>query len=156
MKHPQAMKGAVQASRLQLRLRHMDETPGSLFFHYTTREAAFEHILPRRSLAFSPYSTMRDPLENRRWGFAGSMRGESGPEHERAYLLFHRHANEIRDSAKLLSLAIDADHEDDDGDDAEQFARGWSRARMWEQYAENHAGVCLVFSRDVLVEALRA
>jgi Protein of unknown function (DUF2971) len=25
---------------------------------------------------------------------------------------------------------------------------GWARARMWEQYAENHAGVCLVFAKD--------
>lgn len=134
----------------------MDETPGSLFFHYTTREAAFEHILPTRSLAFSPYSRMRDPLENRRWGFVGSMRGDSGPEHEQAWFSFHRHANEIRDSAKLLSLAVDADCENDDGDDAELFARGWSRARMWEQYAENHAGVCLVFSKDPLIKAVTA
>ena len=36
---------------------------GDYFFHYTTRDAAFGHILPTRKLRMSPYSAMRDPLE---------------------------------------------------------------------------------------------
>jgi hypothetical protein len=41
----------------------MDLEAGSYFFHYTTREAAFEYILPERQLRLSPYARMRDPLK---------------------------------------------------------------------------------------------
>jgi Protein of unknown function (DUF2971) len=136
-------------------MRRMATEP-SHFFHYTTREAAFEHIIPRRTLRFSPYGQMRDPLENKRWGFPESLHGLTETEREletRAWFSFHRHANEIRSSAKLLSLTLDADYGDDP--DAEHFAHGWARARMWEQYAERHAGVCLVFSGPRLAAAVR-
>jgi hypothetical protein len=33
--------------------------------------------------------------------------------------------------------------------------RGYGRARMWEQYAERRAGVCLCFDREKLVNAAR-
>nr|MCR4823351.1 DUF2971 domain-containing protein [Treponema sp.] len=29
--------------------------------------------------------------------------------------------------------------------------KGWARSRMWAQYAENHAGVCLVFDKNKLI-----
>jgi hypothetical protein len=56
----------------------------------------------------------------------------------------------IWESARLLALTIDAS-EGYTGD-AAPFGRGWSRARMWEQYSESHRGVCLVFARDELAE----
>lgn len=36
------------------------------------------------------------------------------------------------------------------------FGRGYARPRMWEQYAEGHRGVCLLFSRDGLTESVAA
>lgn len=127
---------------------------GKVLFHYTTREAAFEHILPDKQLRFSPYTEMRDPLENK-WLFRCSYTvpthmPDEHPDHpERTRECLELHAARIRESAKVLSLTLDAD-----GFAAPDslFGRGWSRARMWEQYAENHAGVCLVFKRDALIE----
>jgi hypothetical protein len=57
------------------------------------------------------------------------------------------------DSPHLLALTVDAEGY---APDAEHFAKGWSRARMWEQYAQNHAGVCLVFDRDRLTANIAA
>jgi hypothetical protein len=125
------------------------------FYHYTTRDAAFEHILPRRELRFSPYSSMRDPLENKAWGFTGSAWSDPDPDvTNKAYMTFHRRVNEIRASAKLLSLTL-ASPESAIGNDEEE-EEGWSLARMWEQYGETHRGVCLVFKRDVLIKAITA
>jgi len=39
--------------------------PRDYFFHYTTREAAFAHILPERQLRLSPYSKVNDPMESK-------------------------------------------------------------------------------------------
>jgi len=43
--------------------KRFDLKPGSYFLHHTSRDAAFEHILPDRELRLSPDAWMRDPLE---------------------------------------------------------------------------------------------
>lgn len=128
----------------------MDFPSGQCFFHYTSREAAFQYILPSRQLRLSPYDRVNDPLENQPWRFAGAFRvDESSPDPrapERAFFEFDREAHEIWSSAKLLALTIDDLTSTHEG----PFARGWARARMWDQYAERHMGVCLIFDRGEL------
>jgi hypothetical protein len=46
---------------------------------------------------------------------------------------------QIRGEMRILSLTMDAEHYDAG---AILYAFGWARARLWEQYASNHAGVC--------------
>ena len=129
----------------------MDLEVGEHFFHYTTREAVFEHILPERRLRLSPYAWMRDPLEAQPPSLNATM---AVPETEEALEELHYLQSDASDlvakrraEAKLLSLTIDAsDYESSD----EVFGRGYSRARMWEQYADGHRGVCLVFQRSEL------
>ena len=125
------------------------------FFHYTTREAAFAHILPEQSLKFSRYLDMRDPLENKYWRFlAGGWGHATEAESQQqvaGYLAFDDTAKHIRERSFLLSLTVDSPPE---FGEAEPFCSGWARARMWEQYAENHFGICLVFDREQLVESV--
>jgi hypothetical protein len=129
---------------------------GDLLYHYTTRGRAFEQILPTARLRFSPYRAMRDPLENKAWRpppaayWGSAAQGQPGdPGHpETNYWQFNAWAAEIWAQAHLLAFTIDAD---DYSIENEVFGRGWARARMWEQYGEGHAGVCLVFDRDRLI-----
>jgi hypothetical protein len=129
------------------------------FFHYTNREAAFEHILPRGQIRLSPYTRVNDPLENKPWLFPAAyfVDEESEEPHrpEIAYFEFLRGAQTIWESAKLLALTVDAPPEAGYAGSAEPFGRGWARARMWDQYAEGHKGVCLVFDREMLSQNLR-
>jgi hypothetical protein len=55
------------------------------------------------------------------------------------------------ESTKILSLTLDSPL--GRGTPAE-YSRGYARPRMWEQYAENHEGVCLVFDRATFHEHL--
>jgi hypothetical protein len=134
---------------------------GELLYHYTTRERAFEHILPMARLRFSPYRAMRDPLENKAWRpqpaayWNSSAQGQPGdPGHpETNYWQFNVSAGQIWDQAHLLAFTVDAD---DYSAENERFGRGWARARMWEQYGEEHAGVCLAFDRERLVASIAA
>jgi hypothetical protein len=132
--------------------------PGKCFFHYTTREAAFEHILPSGKLRLSSLDEMRDPLENKAPGYQTDVkvrRGKSSAVQDfRTFASFGYIADEIRASARLLALTVDADGYPPEPPEAAEFARGWSRARMWEHYAEKHAGVCLIFDRNGLTEAV--
>jgi hypothetical protein len=129
----------------------VDYPPGEFFYHYTTRSAAFEQILPTGKLRLSPYARVNDPLESKPWTLQG--RWGIGPDldlerPERAFRDFVQGAHVIWASAKLLALTIDA--EKGYGGKARPFGRGWSRARMWDQYAEQHQGVCLLFRRRKL------
>jgi hypothetical protein len=130
------------------------------FFHYTTRDRAFGGILAERRLRLSTYGQMRDPLEAQPWRFTFGGYGGADPSDDEALLAqlteyerFEREVNGgVRDCSHLLSLTIDADP--DTAGEQDPFCRGWARARMWEQYAENHCGVCLVFEREGLTMAV--
>ncbi|MGO9902647.1 MAG: DUF2971 domain-containing protein [Solirubrobacteraceae bacterium] len=112
--------------------------PGDYFFHYTKRGAAFEDILPRRRLRLSPALRMRDPLESNPAFVLPDIVDVTGLEAS-------DRLQQLRRCSKVLSLTIDARGYDGD---AEIFGRGFARARLWEHYAENHHGVCLVLKRD--------
>ena len=126
---------------------------GTWLCHYTTADTAFEYILPERRLRMSPYRLMRDPLEERDLAFAAAFFPDATPGAEGGYWMFMERIAQIRGEMRLLSLTMDADHHDAD---AHLYAFGWARARLWEQYARNHAGVCLVFNRERLQAALRS
>ena len=119
--------------------------PGEFFFHYTTREAAFDSILPDGQLRLSPAHLVNDPLESNP-AFLGAEFGlsdnpEVDYENQVAAMEAGTRLQQLRRHSKVLSLTIDAaGHEGD----AEVFGRGYARARMWQQYAENHQGVCLM------------
>lgn len=133
---------------------------GNYFFHYTTGEAAFAHILPERRLRLSPYSRMRDPLESK----LSLMPPDEWPADvpsDGTMPQFWFDAAEriglIRTCTKLLSLTVD------DGPSytsTGRYKEGWARARMWDQYADGHEGVCLLFHRErfeeVVLKQLRA
>lgn len=132
---------------------------GKYYFHYTNREAALGQIIPRGSLRLSSMRRMRDPLENTTMYIAGAsgVGPRTGPaelkRNEGVYIAFNYLAQQIRERARLLALTVDSDRYSDAG---REFARGWSRPRMWEHYAEKHAGVCLVFEARQLGEELRS
>jgi hypothetical protein len=99
---------------------------------------------------------MRDPLENKvifgyQYFVPDDMEDDDPKHPSKTVAAIEEGTERIKESAKVLSLALDAP-----GLDASDslFGRGWARARMWEQYAENHAGVCLAFARDALIENL--
>jgi hypothetical protein len=52
----------------------VSETGRKLLYHYTGREAAFEHILPEHRLRLSSFQLMGDPLEFKDWYFGGPSR----------------------------------------------------------------------------------
>jgi hypothetical protein len=102
------------------------------------------------------FITTNDPRENKDWTFGfftnRSFDDVTGEEFAR----LQREATTLaKNTCKLLCLT-----EDDEagvGFDIDKiYGRGFCRPRMWAQYADNHKGVCLIFSRDELRAALTA
>jgi Protein of unknown function (DUF2971) len=117
---------------------------GNWLAHYTTAAVAFEHILPSGELRMSPYRLMRDPAENKEGPSLATQlpdRPDASQSLFEALLL----ASEVHQGARLLSLTHDAMQYGDGVHDV--FGCAWARPRLWEQYADQHRGVCLVFHR---------
>jgi hypothetical protein len=122
---------------------------GQFVYHYTTRAAAFEHILPSGQLRLSSLRRLRDPVENKDW-VQGRFTSVSWSQEDVA--LFFAATDRVLDDTEIVSFTLDAS---EDGE-SPGYSRGYARPRMWEQYAENHAGACLVFDRNRLDEWLQA
>jgi Protein of unknown function (DUF2971) len=143
-------------------VRDVDDLSDTLC-HYTTADAAFRHIIPRGQLRMSPYARMRDPLENRELPFsAGAWDSDAtgevlededvdealsdAAEEDAVFAEVTAGIKRLRDATRLLSFTIDAKEGYTERD--LPFMRAWARARIWEQYASNHAGVCIAFDRE--------
>lgn len=117
--------------------------PVGLLAHYTTGEAAFDHILPERRLRLSPYGLMGDPAENKDIQPSISS-SRDGSEADRAIEEAYAQLKTVRDAMRVLSLSTDAV---EPTGVLPAFSSCWARPRMWEQYGDAHRGVCLLFDR---------
>jgi hypothetical protein len=128
-------------------------------FHYTRLSTAIEHILPEKRLKLSSLKDTNDPAEYK-YKFL-SMKGIGvSPDDERRFQEAMRMINSKYDKCGVLCfcsnkkptlmLQTGGEIEDKHG-----RSNGWEKSRMWSQYAEGHAGICLVFSKEKLEENLK-
>jgi hypothetical protein len=118
--------------------------PGSRLYHYTSREGAFEHILPSGTLRLAPFIHMNDPREAMDWTI--SMVRTSGF----APLDVAADSAEFNAALKRRSKVVCFSEDDISGAVLSALDRGWAHPRMWAQYAGNHTGVCLIFDKRAL------
>lgn len=111
-----------------------------LLFHYTRAETALAYILRSKTLKFNAMGYTNDPLENHSLILIGSQNEQAGRLMELA---------DERQKGKLACFCVSPDAQDIRG----WFDWGCFRSRMWSQYADNHRGVCLVFSKSELLDA---
>jgi len=130
----------MRPDELEQRLGDID-----CLFHYTTIEAALEHILPDETLRFSPVRSTNDPREYKEWSFMGvGSIPKSGSN--------HLHLLEINAAINTLvgseyKVACFSQNTED--------RAGYLKSRMWSQYGQSHGGVCVVFSKSKLISSLR-
>lgn len=122
--------------------------------HYTTAEVAFGHILSSGQLRMSPHARMRDPFENRALPFSIVGPDPFSDAQLERFVRIVDLVRDLRSASRLLSFSVDASTGYDHFD--APFMRGWARARMWEQYASNHSGVCLALDRLLLENQIEA
>lgn len=125
-----------------------------LLYHYTTREAALNFILPTRRIRFSLMRHMNDPREAKKWIIFPDRDVEvpGYPQTEKEMFAFSdRVSGLMQSTTKILSLTRDAPADDR----FYVFARGWSHSRMWTHYGGHQTGVCLVFNAQALARAIR-
>lgn len=125
------------------------------FYHYTRADTAFSGIVHdgNCTLRLNAYRNMRDPFEARDWAWRIGF-GDDWVPSPGAQSSVLDGFETIKGRTKVLSLTVDAA----EGTEPERSGYGWgfAHARLWEHYADNHQGVCLVFERGLLTELMRS
>jgi Protein of unknown function (DUF2971) len=120
-----------------------------LYAHYTSAQVAFEHVLPKSHIRLSPYRRMRDPVENKDIVPGTGGYGVDVGTFDESVRAMIGEIKARRDRCRLLSLT------QNDASARETFGCCWARPRMWEQYADEHRGVCLLFDAERLTRAMQ-
>jgi hypothetical protein len=136
-------------------------------FHFTSTDTAIKHILCEKQLKLNSFKNMNDPWECKNFDhYYQNMDIEKSPE------IFKKEEeiNKIKSYSKIASfctneppniVTIEIDPQSNCTinklkkvkDKYSRFA--FERSRMWNQYANNHKGVCIVFSKESLIESFQ-
>ena len=118
-----------------------------VLFHYTQVSTLFEGIFNSCSLRFPPLINMNDPYEYRDYYFTYSdMTDKLSPESVLKLVEMGKYLNTcIRQKIKATCFCINQQTEDSTN-------YGYQRSRMWTQFGDDHRGICLVFSKNSLLE----
>ena len=124
-------------------------------YHYTKASTALDHILKTRTLRFGNYKNTNDPKETKSWKFDLGTNEECDLGKYNMSELSRWLSSELKHKTKLACFTMDSgpltgNHIND------IFKRGFCKPRMWDQYAENHSGVCLVFHHEKLSGLIRS
>jgi hypothetical protein len=122
-----------------------------LLFHYT-KPKTFWSIVEGGEMWLSPYASTNDPRETKEWVAEVIMdvTDQDGEAQRIAADVRSLADSVLRGGARLACFTLDR-HMTADAQPHSHFHRGWGRARMWLQYAGDHTGACLAFTRDVFV-----
>jgi hypothetical protein len=124
--------------------------------HYTRKDTALEKILYTKKIKLSQLMFTNDPKESA--GMQGGFISPINMDPEAQSI-----AHEVRELAsrirleewKVLCLSRHRTERGVRSGILEPLSKGYGRPRMWAQYAENHAGICLIFNGKYLEENIR-
>lgn len=125
-------------------------------YHYTSFETARDYILQNGQIQLGNIKNTNDPREREELSFSYCGRGDTtywllcGSENDKikAHDLVQIYS---RQYIKLGCFTKDYFPLDN----VSWPCRGWEHPRMWSQYANDHQGVCLIFSKQRLNESIK-
>ena len=129
------------------------DSEGAYLYHYTSAETA-RKILDSGALKLARFRNTNDPKESKDWHFSVGARTNTGPDHPTAQRMSDWLSAEIKSIARLVCFCTDSGPLT--GDNVKDiFKRGYSKPRMWAQYGQSHAGVCMIFKSHEFLAATR-
>ena len=125
---------------------------GTYVAHYTHYDTALDHILKNRSLRLGPLFATNDPRETTNWSFAITVEAKERPTSEGLVYGNTDFNRIIRSGCRVLCVSEDHDN----AFKRDIHNRAYGKPRMWAQYAQNHAGVCLIFEKTDLEKEIES
>lgn len=115
-----------------------------LLFHFTKADTAINYILKNNTLRFNSFKNVNDPRESKNWPFKLFSYYEENYKlyNKKIFMDLHNYAMD-HIFISCFSIPTSKNINENDYD-----------LRMWSQYADNHQGVCLVFNKERLENAV--
>jgi len=139
-----------------------------LLFHFTKAETAIKFILFEKKLKFNALKNMSDPWENKKFEhYYKNMDTKKSPEIFQKEEELH---NNIKTYSKIACfctnkppniVTIEFNPQSNFTMSKLKFVKdnyeilAYERSRMWNQYADNHKGVCIIFLKEQLRKAIK-
>jgi len=130
-----------------------------IIYHYTKASTAIDFILFNGQLKFNASRKSNDPIESRKARRSTVYSGkEVGKAIEKDVAIdsnyLHEHINMLEN--QFHQICFCKNHMGDlfgskfyqSGFSGHEELFGFTKLRMWEQYADNYSGVCLAFSKE--------
>ncbi len=125
-----------------------------ILYHYTKTTTALEHILAKEQLRLSDRVNSNDPIENmtpKTLIKVESLENETYDNWDKYVEEIEKKMNQIKQVCFCMNATSNRLKKLDEKP-AEFY--GCMKPRMWEQYADNYNGVCLILSKVELLEQL--
>jgi hypothetical protein len=116
-------------------------------YHYTKWERLLD--IMHTGLRLGPLAQMNDPRESKEWYPPLSFRGDAQFT-AKEIAAFNQAIAGYKKMIRIAASCLDRPF----NEGYNRSRRGYSRPRMWAQYAENHKGVCIVIDRAGLDRAI--
>ena len=112
--------------------------------NFLDSETAMEYILNNKTLKFGLLKNTNDPYEYKKKSIITCT-----VESEKEKDFKNNSIEDIIQNTLFLSFSTNLI------DDSNLIRKGYEKSRMWSQYGENHEGICLVFSKESLLEIIK-
>ncbi|UFN44554.1 DUF2971 domain-containing protein [Nocardioides okcheonensis] len=122
-------------------------------YHYTNPSTA-AFILESMSIRLGPLTATNDPRENREWWPSMSLEHGEPALEESEFVGFTRQVDQAMRGSVYLACFTQDRAAEAEWNGVWNFHRGWARARMWQQYAGDHEGACLIIDRAAWTSAV--
>lgn len=124
-------------------------------YHYTKAKTALDFILQNLTLCLGNYTKTNDPKESKSWEFGLGSNEKRDLGKYNTIETSRWLSTELKLRAKLACFSMDrvpltGNHLVD------VHNRGFCKPRMWAQYSEDHAGICLVFDQQKLLAQVKS
>lgn len=131
-------------------------TDTDLVYHYTSLPIALEFLLKNREIRFNSLKNTNDPLEFIQF-ITGLASKPDSPSDDVDRVLWEGVSlvDIVKKVCKVCCFSCDKELQERDYGGSHLFSKGYCLPRMWSQYGDDHYGVCVVFSREKLIEHIR-
>jgi hypothetical protein len=136
-----------------MRMIYHADSADQYVYHYTRGDVARDFILKDRTLRLGRLLHTNDPRETKDWEFDLWTSGAHDLGKYKMPEISNWMSNALKANVRLACFSRDTPPVQGDHV-AEILRRGFTKPRMWAQYANNHSGVCLVFDRQKLLESM--
>ena len=128
-------------------------------YHYTKAPTAIDFILHNNQLRFNSLLTSSDPIESvkpkRSTVSFGSVVGSTRTlEHDNNVNKLHSYVEDLEARFNIVCFCknLESDYSYHPPLEGNEELYGFTKMRMWDQYADRFKGVCIAFSKEKILE----